>query len=116
MGRNFSERISQTVQDIVACGFFIASFSCAGFRRDEDLCFPSRPAVRKHLESVIRNLLSAEESCLNADGLKVDFYYNAPTPESHFHDPSWPKGEKLVYEVLKFIYDTAKQVKSDAFY
>lgn len=76
----------------------------------------TNPAVRDFVAERIRYLLSDEEGCLNADGLKVDFYYHLYDESGFsFYDPAYGSGELLQYKVLKHIYDCCKRVKPQAY-
>ena len=74
------------------------------------------PEVRELMESRIHYMLSADEGCLDCDGLKVDFYYHCVSDQGFiYHDPSYGTGELLQYKILKLIYDAAKRAKPWAF-
>lgn len=76
----------------------------------------TRKDVRDFVASRLEYLLSDKDGCLNADGLKVDFYYHLYDEEGlQFFDPSYGTGEKLQYKVLKHIYDTAKEIKPNCY-
>jgi hypothetical protein len=80
-----------------------------------DLFDYTHPEVREYIRSRLHHLLSSDPGCLNADGVKVDFMSRVPDPAvSVFYDPSWATGELMNYEVLKLIYQSAKQAKTDA--
>ncbi len=81
-----------------------------------DLLDYTNPEVREFVASRLRYMLSDEEGCLGADGLKVDFYYHIYSEKGlRFFDPSYGTGERLQYKALKFIYDTAKAIKPSAY-
>lgn len=76
----------------------------------------TNPQVREFVRSRLHYLLSADPGCLNADGLKVDFYYHIYDESGfEFYDPSYGAGELLQHKVLKFIYDCCKEIKPQAY-
>ncbi|NOX97875.1 MAG: hypothetical protein GXO98_07465 [Nitrospirae bacterium] len=75
----------------------------------------TNPATREYFRERLHFMLSGDPGCLNADGLKFDVPFNAPTIESIYFDKSWGGGEVYQYKTQKFINDTAKSFKKDAF-
>ncbi|THF76739.1 alpha-galactosidase [Cohnella fermenti] len=76
----------------------------------------SRRDVREHIRGTVRYLLSEEEGCLNADGFKIDMNYYGPVGGKHAIDNyDWGIGEKLWYELIRFIGTEAESLKADAF-
>lgn len=76
----------------------------------------SRRDVRAHIRSTVRYLLSDEADGLNADGFKIDMNYYGPVGGKHAIDNyEWGIGEKLWYELVRFIGTEAAVVKADAF-
>lgn len=74
----------------------------------------SNPAVRDWFAERLRYLLGSNEGCLNADGLKIDFYYDRPDPRWRLYDPSWGVGERYQLNTLNWIYATVKSIKPEA--
>ncbi len=74
---------------------------------------PSNPGFREMLKETLHRLLSSDEGCYNADGLKVDFGFRWPRGRSACsYDSKY--GAELIYEYIKLIHDTAKEVKPHA--
>jgi hypothetical protein len=72
---------------------------------------PTAPAAAALLREVMHELLSPEG--LDADGLKVDFTAQTPSGESlSTHGSAW--GISLLHELLRVVYDGAKEAKPDA--
>ncbi|NJD04174.1 MAG: hypothetical protein FIA99_16625 [Ruminiclostridium sp.] len=75
---------------------------------------PSNPAYEKRLRAAIRNMLSSEEGCLNADGFKLDSICCTPTGKKlKAYGEIW--GIELLKKLYDIIYDEAKKVKPDAY-
>lgn len=72
--------------------------------------------VRNYLRSAIERMLSDGQDGYNADGFKLDFVFKLPQSHSsvQYHDPSWGRGEDYLHNSLKWIYETAKEIKPDA--
>jgi hypothetical protein len=72
---------------------------------------PSNAATRDLLRATIARMLGADG--LDADGLKIDFTARTPSGRalSH-HGPGW--GIALLHELLRTVYDAAKEAKPDA--
>jgi hypothetical protein len=72
---------------------------------------PTAPGAAALLREVMHELLSPEG--LDADGLKVDFTAQTPSGESlSVHGRAW--GIALLHELLRVVYDAAKEAKPDA--
>ena len=74
---------------------------------------PSNPGFREMLKETLHRLLSSDEGCYNADGLKVDFGFRWPRGRRACSYSS-KYGTELIYEYIKLIHDTAKEVKPHA--
>lgn len=74
---------------------------------------PSHPKVKEHLKKVLRRLLSSEEGCYNADGLKLDFAFLFPLGRQ-VKTASGSYGLELLYELMELIYTEAKKIKPQA--
>lgn len=74
---------------------------------------PSNPEYIRILKETLHYLLSADDGCLNADGLKLDFAFFNPTGR-RFTTHSGKYGCELLYNYMQVIYQTAKAVKPDA--
>lgn len=74
---------------------------------------PTHPAYREQLREIIHRLISSDEGCYNADGLKVDFAFMQPRGRKTKSYTS-KYGAELLYEYLKLIHDTMKEVKPHA--
>lgn len=72
---------------------------------------PSNPEVIRRLKASVKRLLSPEG--LDADGFKIDFAFFNPEGRG-FTTYSGKYGTELLYDYMKLIYDTAKEVKPDA--
>jgi hypothetical protein len=72
---------------------------------------PTAPASAELLREVMHELLSP--AGLDADGLKVDFTAQTPSGASlAAHGRAW--GISLLHELLRVVYDAAKEAKPDA--
>ena len=80
---------------------------------DERFIDPTDPAGRETLRQVIRRLISSEEGCYNADGIKIDFAFMQPRGRK-MRTYSGKYGAELLYEYIKLIHDTAKECKPHA--
>ena len=86
------------------------------FGRDKDgfckVADPTNPKYRALLRENMHRLLSSDEGCYNADGLKLDFAFFQPVGRK-CESYSGQYGVELYYEYLKFIYECAKEFKPD---
>jgi hypothetical protein len=75
----------------------------------------TRPQVREFIKEDIRRMLSSEKGCYDGDGLKLDFYGNAPNALNvrKFFDPTWGIGHRFVLNAHASIYAWAKKYKAD---
>ena len=74
---------------------------------------PTNPKYRERLRKTLHRLLSSDEGCYNADGLKLDFAFFQPTGrEAVSYDGKF--GVELFLEYIKTIYTFAKEAKQDA--
>lgn len=81
-----------------------------GGRRVAD---PTNPRYREHIRETMHRLLSSDEGCYNAWGLKLDFAFFQPTGrEAISHSGKY--GVELLLEYITLIYDCAKAVKPEA--
>jgi CBS domain-containing protein len=72
---------------------------------------PTAPGAAELLRELMHELLSPDG--LDADGLKVDFTAQTPSGESlRAHGGAW--GIALLHELLRVVYDGAKEAKPDA--
>jgi len=74
---------------------------------------PTNPKYRARLRESMHRLLSADDGCYNADGLKIDFAFFQPTG-SDAVSYSGKYGVELYLEYIKTIYEFAKEFKPDA--
>ncbi|WP_238651752.1 hypothetical protein [Paenibacillus piscarius] len=82
------------------------------FRMFDHTC----PVVRDYFRDVIRFMLSANEGCLNGDGIKLDYSYLSPdTSRPFLYDQGWGVGDQLRSKVNAYIYEWAHSIKEDAF-
>ena len=73
---------------------------------------PTNPKYRARLKKAMHRLLSSDEGCYNADGLKLDFAFFQPTGREAFsYDGKF--GVELFLEYIKTIYAFAKEAKPD---
>jgi hypothetical protein len=78
----------------------------------QKLLDPSNPKYLRRLEENLRHMLSDEEGCLNADGMKLDFTGGVPNyGEEQCAAPL--HGMCYLYEFFKMIHDIAKKIKPD---
>ncbi len=72
---------------------------------------PTNPAARDALRRAVTAMLGA--GGLDADGLKVDFTARTPSGQAlSRHGSGW--GVALLHELLRVVYDAAKEAKPDA--
>ena len=74
---------------------------------------PSNPKYRARLKEILHRLLSDDDGCYNADGLKLDFAFFQPVGHSAV-SCGGKYGVELFLEYFKFIYETAKEIKPHA--
>ena len=73
---------------------------------------PSNPDYLKMLDENLYRLLSSDEGCYDADGLKIDFgFFNPIGRNVKTHSGKY--GVELFYDYLEHIYKRAKEVKAD---
>lgn len=70
--------------------------------------------VKSYFYRTLKFLLSSEEGCLNADGLKNDLAYIIPKPTDEDKTNGNSIGDQLRYEVSKYIYEYSHSIKEDA--
>jgi len=75
---------------------------------------PTNPEFRKMLREILHRLLSSDEGCYDADGLKVDFGFLQPHGRKVLPYDKTKYGAELMYEYLKLIHDTMKEIKPHA--
>ena len=73
---------------------------------------PSNPKYRDRLKTILHRLLSPDEGCYNADGLKLDFAFFQPTGNSAV-SYGGKYGVELFLEYIKTVYEFAKEIKPD---
>ncbi len=74
---------------------------------------PTNPAYEKRLRAMIRRLVSSEEGCYNADGVKIDGEMGCPTgPGLKNCGNVW--GLELQRAYMGIVYDELKKHKPDA--
>jgi len=79
---------------------------------EQKLLDPANPKYLRRLEENLRHMLSDEEGCLNADGMKLDFTGGCPMyGVEHCTTPL--HGMRYLYEFFKVIHDIAKKIKPD---
>lgn len=71
---------------------------------------PSCPAFADSLRETLHRLLSDDEGCYGADGLKVDFAFWMPIGRQ-VKTSSGRYGVELLHDLMELIYTTAKAVK-----
>ncbi len=73
---------------------------------------PTNPKYRARLKDIMHRLLSSDEGCYNADGLKLDFAFFQPTGREAVSCGGL-YGVELFLEYIKTIYAFAKEAKPD---
>jgi len=74
---------------------------------------PTNPGYRDILRGNLKYILSDEEGCLGADGLKIDFAFWQPVGRgANSYDGRF--GVELFLELVRFIHDTMKEIKPHA--
>ncbi|NLE13661.1 MAG: hypothetical protein GX628_08310 [Clostridiales bacterium] len=71
---------------------------------------PSQPAFIAELDRILHRLLSDEPGRMNCDGFKLDFAFWNPIGRG-FKTYSGRYGVELMYDMMKHIYDKAKEIK-----
>jgi len=85
------------------------TYDDAGTRRID----PSHPLYLGRLEENLHLLLSADEGCYNADGMKIDFgFFNPVGRKVRTHSGKY--GVELFYDYLEYIYKVGKGIKPTA--
>lgn len=73
---------------------------------------PTNPEYQQRIRSIIHRILSPDQDCYNADGIKLDWLF-IPSGKGHkLHGDIW--GVEFFKSFVKQIYEAAKAVKSDA--
>lgn len=91
---------------------------------DSDMCMldekenrlvadPTNPKYREKLKSILYRLLSSDEGCCNAYGLKLDFAFWQPVGRAS-NSYSGKYGVELLLEYISYIYNCAKEIKPEA--
>lgn len=71
---------------------------------------PTNPGYRSMLKDTLHYILSDDEGCLGADGLKIDFAFWQPLGRtSRSYDGRY--GVELFLELVRLIHDTMKEIK-----
>jgi len=73
---------------------------------------PTSEAYRAHLKKILHTLLSPDEGCMNADGLKLDYSLVMPLGKAA-KSRGGIYGVEMTKTLYKLIYDTAKEIKPD---
>ncbi len=74
---------------------------------------PTNPAYQVRMREMMRRLLSSDDGCLNADGIKYDWTNGAPVaPGYRLYGRAW--GIELLKLYTKLLYDSAKAAKPDS--
>lgn len=74
---------------------------------------PTNPKYRAYLRETMHRLLSSDEGCANAWGLKLDYAFIQPVGrDAVSYDGKF--GVELYLEYIKIIYEYAKEAKPDA--
>ncbi len=73
---------------------------------------PTNPAFRQRVRNYIRRMLSDDDGCYNADGLKIDGMTGTPMGAS-LENAGSLYGFELARSLLELIYAEAKSVKQD---
>jgi len=71
---------------------------------------PTNPGYRAILKETLHRIISSDEGCYNADGLKLDFAFWQPIGKK-FKTYTGKYGVELFYELVKFIRETVKEIK-----
>ena len=74
---------------------------------------PTNPKFRAKLKEMLYKLLSSDEGCCNAWGLKLDYAFFQPVGrEAKSYDGRY--GVELFLEYIKYIYECVKEIKPEA--
>lgn len=74
---------------------------------------PTNPKFRAELKKMLYHLLSSDEGCCNAYGLKLDYAFIQPVGrEAKSYDGKY--GVELYLEYIKYIYECVKEIKPEA--
>ena len=74
---------------------------------------PTHPQYRDHVEKMMFRMLGDGDGCYNADGIKIDYTYQAPGGAGlKTHGDLY--GFELLHAYLKLLHDAAKAAKADA--
>lgn len=74
---------------------------------------PTNPKFRERLKHILYTLLSSDEGCCNAYGLKLDYAFWQPVGrEAKSYGGQY--GVELFYEYIKYIYECVKEIKPEA--
>lgn len=72
--------------------------------------------TRDYIKELLRFMISSEDGCLNADGIKLDFSFLLPDMEQlELEDTSWGFGDEYRGKVNEFLLDTIMNIKADAY-
>ena len=82
-------------------------------REKRFVCDPTNPGYRAILEDNLSYIISDEEGCLGADGLKIDFAFWQPVGRGA-KSYSGKYGVELFLELVRLIHDTMKKIKPEA--
>ncbi len=74
---------------------------------------PTNPKYRAHLKEMLYHLLSGDEGCCNAYGLKLDYAFWQPVGRGA-DSYSGKYGVELFLELISYIYRCAKEIKPEA--
>lgn len=74
---------------------------------------PTNEKYRSRVKRLLRLLLSDEEGCMNCDGFKLDYSLVMPYGKTA-KSATGQYGAEMTKRLYKLIYDTAKEIKSDA--
>lgn len=77
------------------------------------LADPTSPAYREKLRELLYHLLSSDEGCCNAYGLKLDYAFMQPTGRKA-NSYGGKYGVELLLEMIALIHDIVKEVKPEA--
>ncbi|MGQ9455535.1 MAG: hypothetical protein ACUVRS_12220 [Armatimonadota bacterium] len=75
-------------------------------------CDPTNPKYQARLENMLYRMLSSDEGCYNADGIKYDWTSIPVDPALRTYGEQW--GVEMFKTYTKLFYEAAKAVKPDA--
>lgn len=78
-----------------------------------DVCDPSNPKYRARLKNILYKLLSSDEGCCNAYGLKLDYAFIQPVGRK-VKSYSGKYGVELFLDLISYIYRCVKEIKPEA--